>query len=108
MTWSTCEPPVLFGDKLARLERERVTENTTEDDLGWTETSDGIGSVPVYEEVLEVLEDLVSVQAVGLRSVASDDSLGMFDSKLCPLVDKLRRLGEQCQTWSINPRTHWR
>ena len=79
----SCEPPVLSGDKLAGLKRESVTENTAEDDLGRTETSDGTGSVPVNEEGLE---NLVSVQAAGLRSVASDDSLGMFDSELRPLV----------------------
>ena len=65
----------MSGDKLARLERESVTENTAEDDLGRTETSDGAGSVPVDEKGLE---NLVSVQAAGLRSVASDKSLGVF------------------------------
>ena len=34
----------------------------------------------------EGLENLVSVQAAGLRSVASDDPLGVFDSELRPLV----------------------
>ena len=77
------EPPVLSGDKLAGLERESVTENTAEDDLGRTEPSDGTGSVPVDEQGLE---NLVSVQTAGLRSVAPDDSLGMFDSELRPLV----------------------
>ena len=77
------EPPVLSGDKFAWLERESVTENTAEDDLGRTETSDGAGSVPVNEESLE---NFVSVQAAGLRSVASDNSLGVFDSELRPLV----------------------
>ena len=79
----SCEPPVLSGDKLAGLERESVTENAAEDDLGRAETSDGAGSVPVNEESLE---NFVSVQAAGLRSVASDNSLGVFDSELRPLV----------------------
>ena len=79
----SCDPPVLPGDKLARLERESVTENTAEDDLGRTEAGDGAGSVPVDEEGLE---NLVSVQAAGLRGVASDDFLGVFDSELRPLV----------------------
>ena len=79
----SCEPPVLSGDKLAGLERESVTENTAEDDLGRTEAGDGAGSVPVDEEGLE---NLVSVQAAGLRGVASDDFLGVFDSELRPLV----------------------
>ena len=59
----SCEPPVLSGDKLAGLERESVTENTAEDDLGRTEAGDGAGSVPVDEEGLE---NLVSVQTAGL------------------------------------------
>ena len=79
----SCEPPVLSGDKLAGLERESVTENTAEDDLGRTEAGDGAGSVPVDEEGLE---NLVSIEAAGLRGVASDDPLGVFDSKLRPLV----------------------
>ena len=79
----SCEPPVLSGDKLAGLEWQGVTENTAEDDLGRAETSDGAGSVPVDEEGLE---NLVSVQAAGLRGVASDDLLGVFDGKLRPLV----------------------
>ena len=79
----SCEPPVVSGDKLARLERESVTENTTEDDLGRTEAGDGAGSVPVDEEGLE---NLVSIEAAGLRGVASDDLLGVFDGKLRPLV----------------------
>ena len=33
-------------DKLARLERENVMENSAKDDLGQTEASDGAGSVP--------------------------------------------------------------
>ena len=79
----SCEPPVLSGDKLARLERESVTENTAEDDLGRTETSDGAGSVPVYEEGLE---NLVSVETAGLRGVASDDPLGVFHSQFRSFV----------------------
>ena len=77
------EPPVLSGDKLAGLEWQGVTENTAEDDLGRAETSDGAGSVPVDQQGLE---DLVSVQAAGLRSVASEDSLGVFHSQLCSFV----------------------
>ena len=77
------EPPVLSGDKLAGLEWQGVTENTAEDDLGRAETSDGAGSVPVDQQGLE---NLVSVKTAGLRSVAPDNSLGMFDSELRPLV----------------------
>ena len=77
------EPPVLSGDKLAGLERESVTENTAEENLGRTETSDGTGSVPVDEQGLE---NLVSVQTAGLRSVASKYPLGVFDSQFCSLV----------------------
>ena len=77
------EPPVLSGDKLAGLEWQGVTENTAKDDLGRAETSDGAGSVPVDEQGLE---NLVSIKTAGLRSVAPDNSLGMFDSELRPLV----------------------
>ena len=77
------EPPVLSGDKLAGLEWQGVTENTAEDDLGRAETSDGAGSVPVDQQGLE---NLVGVKTAGLRSVAPDNSLGMFDSELRPLV----------------------
>ena len=79
----SCEPPVLSGDKFAWLERESVTENTAKEDLGRTEADDGTGSVPVDEEGLG---KFVSVQAAGLRSVASDESLGVFHSQFCPLV----------------------
>ena len=79
----SCEPPVLSGDKLAWLKRESVTKNTAEDNLGRTETSDGTGSISVNQYGLA---NLVSVEAAGLRSVASDDSLGVFHSQLCSLV----------------------
>ena len=79
----SCEPPVLSGNKLAGLERESVTENTAENNLGRTETSDGAGSVSVHQQSLA---NLVCVEAAGLRSVASDDSLGVFDSQFRPLV----------------------
>ena len=77
------EPPVLSGDEFAWLEREGVTENTAEDDLGRTEAGDGTGSVPVDEKGLD---NLVSIQTAGLRSISSDDSLGVFHSELRPLV----------------------
>ena len=77
------DPPVLSGDKLARLERESVTENTAEDNLGRTETSDGTGSISVNQYGLA---NLVSVEAAGLRSVASDDPLGMFYRQFRSLV----------------------
>ena len=79
----SCEPPVLSGDKLAGLERESVTENTAENNLGRTETSDGAGSVSVNQHGLA---NLVSVEAAGLRSVASNNPLGVFDSQFCSLV----------------------
>ena len=79
----SCDPPVLSGDKLAWLERESVTENTAEDDLGRTETSDGAGSVSVHQQGLA---NFVCVEAAGLRGVASDDPLGVFHSQLCSLV----------------------
>ena len=75
--------PVLSGNKLAGLERESVTENTTEDDLGRAEASDGTGRVPVDEQGLE---NLVSVQTAGLRSVASKNPLGVFDSQFRSFV----------------------
>ena len=79
----SCDPPVLPGDKLAWLERESVTENTAEDDLSWTETSDGAGSVSVHQQGLA---NLVCVEAAGLRGVASDDPLGVFHSQFRSLV----------------------
>ena len=79
----SCEPPVLSGDKLAGLERESVTENTAEDDLGRTETSDGAGSVSVHQQGLA---NLVCVEAAGLRGVASDDPLGVFHSQFRSFV----------------------
>ena len=77
------KPPVLSGNKLAGLERESVTENTTEDDLGRAEASDGTGRVPVDEQGLE---NLVSVQTARLRSVASKNPLGVFDSQFRSFV----------------------
>ena len=77
------EPPVLSGDKLAGLEWQGVTENTAEDHLGRAETSDGAGRVPVDQQGLE---NLVGVKTAGLRSVAPEDSLGVFDGQFRPLV----------------------
>ena len=79
----SCEPPVLSGNKLAGLEGESIAENTAEHNLCRTETSDGAGSVSVYQHGLA---DFVSVEAAGLRSVASDDPLGMFYRQFRSLV----------------------
>ena len=45
----SCLPPLLSGAELARLEREKVTENSAKDDLCGAQASDGARSVAVLE-----------------------------------------------------------
>ena len=77
------EPPVLSGDKLAWLERERISDGSAKHNLGGAEAGDGAGIVPVDEDGLD---ELVSVESPGLREISSDQSLGVLDGQLGSLV----------------------
>ena len=78
-----CLSPVLSQPELAGLERERVPHCSAKHNLSRTEACDGAGCVPVHQNSLD---ELVSVQGPGLGGVASNDPLGMLNSKLRPLV----------------------
>ena len=75
--------PVLSEVKFAGLERERISDGSTEHNLGGAEAGDGAGVVPVDEESLD---ELVSVESPSLREIASDQSLGVLHSQLSSLV----------------------
>ena len=58
-----CEPPLLFGEELARLERERVPDLSPEYYLGWAKACIRAGSVPVHQDGLD---EVVGVQGARL------------------------------------------